>query len=65
LTARRQAEQELERAALKVRHFAALNVLQSPSPPPGWRVLADVVAPSEPVRLASERRARELLDDAA
>jgi hypothetical protein len=48
-----------------VRHLAALDVLRSPSPPPGWRVLADVVAPSESIRIASERRARELLDQAA
>jgi hypothetical protein len=56
----------LERAALKVRHTAAVVALRSPegdNDPFG--MLCEVVAPSEPVQLASEKRARELLDKAA
>jgi hypothetical protein len=48
---------ELERTALVVRHQAALRELESKTAPEGWRLLAEVVAPSEALRIASERRA--------
>jgi hypothetical protein len=53
---------EFEQCALDIRHRAAVEVLNSPMCPEGWKILAEIVAPSEPVRLASERRARELLE---
>jgi hypothetical protein len=56
---------DFDRAALKVRHQAAIEALNSPTAPEGWRLLAAVVAPSEAVKLASERRARELLEKTA
>jgi len=54
---------ELKRLALTIRHRAAVEALNSPTCPEGWKILAEIVAPSEALRLASERRARELLKD--
>jgi hypothetical protein len=56
---------DLERVALRVRHEAALAVLRAPEPPAGWRLLLEVVAPSEAFREESERRALELLETRA
>jgi hypothetical protein len=34
-----------------------VEVLNSPMCPEGWKILAEIVAPSEALRVASERRA--------
>ncbi len=54
-----------EQAALKVRHQAAVKALGSTPPDDRWLLVVQVVAPSEPVQIASERRARELLERTA
>jgi hypothetical protein len=57
---------ELERVALKVRHSAAVVALKSEEGDRDpYGLLCEVVAPSEGAKVASERRARELLERAA
>lgn len=56
----------LELAALKVRQRAAAEELFNPeSRIPPWRLLVVVVAPSEAVQLASEKRAQQILAERA
>jgi len=51
---------DLEIAALTIRHRAAVEALKTTPAFDRWRLLVEIVAPSEAVKLASERRAVEM-----
>jgi hypothetical protein len=52
---------KLEKAAMRLRHKAALAALETTEPDECWQLLGAIVAPGREMQAVSERRARELL----